>query len=94
MVQVRQTSLEGPDGDGLVQGAAGASFFAGVGADAPQDAGKRAALQNHRQGRLQVSFLQAANFIPHPDVQGTGRLAGRRLLADALGQDFIGPIAG
>lgn len=65
-----------------------------MGADAAQDAGKGAALQDHRQGLGHLPFLKEADLLPHPDVQGAGRLAGRQLLADALRQDLVGPVEG
>ena len=91
-VQVRQVAFQPGDGNGLVQGVAGAGRLAGVGADAAQDAGKGAALQDHGQGLGQVALLHEAELLPHPDVQGAGGLAGGRLLADALGQDLVGPV--
>ena len=75
-VQVRQVAFQPGDGNGLVQGVAGAGRLAGMGADAAQDAGEGAALQDHGQGPGQVAFLHEAELFPHPDIQGTGGLAG------------------
>ena len=90
--QVRQVAFQPGDGNGLVQGVAGAGRLAGMGADAAQDAGEGAALQDHGQGLGQVALLHEAQLLPHPDVKGTGGLAGGRLLADALMKDFVGPV--
>jgi hypothetical protein len=84
-VQVRQIALQPGDGQGLVQGVAGASRLARMGANAAQDARERAALQDHGQGRGQIPLLHKAELLPHSDVQGAGGLAGGELLADALG---------
>ena len=91
-VQVRQVAFQPGDGNGLVQGVAGAGRLAGMGADAAQDAGEGAALQDHGQGRGRVALLHEAELLPHPDVQGTGGLAGGRLLADALSHDLVAPV--
>ncbi len=91
-VQVRQVAFQPGDGNGLVQGVAGAGRLAGMGADAAQDAGEGAALQDHGQGRGQVALLHEAELLPHPDVQGTGGLAGGKLLPDALSHDLVAPV--
>ena len=87
-------SLQSGNGDGPAQRAAGTGGLAGPGADASENAGKGAALQHHRQGLGRPAFLQEAHLVPHPDIQGTGGLAGRRLLPDALRQDLVAPIHG
>ena len=55
--QIRQVAFQPGDGQGLVQGVAGAGGLAGMGADAAQDAGERAALQDDGQGRGQLALL-------------------------------------
>ena len=90
--QVRQVAFQPGDGNGLVQGVAGAGRLARMGADAAQDAGERAALQDYGQGLAQIALLHKPQLFPHPDVEGTGGLAGGRLLADALIKDFVGPV--
>ena len=92
-VQVGQISLQSGDGDGPAQRASGTGGLAGPGADAAENAGKGAALQHHRQGLGRPAFLQAAHLVPHPDIQRTGGLAGRRLLPDALRQDLVAPLS-
>ena len=91
-VQVGQIAFQPGDGNRLVQGVAGAGALAGTGADAAQDAGEGTALQDDGQGRSQVALLHETELLAHLDIQGTGGLAGGRLLADALMQDFVGPV--